>query len=336
MVKSAPRGATRGGMARSGKSKHRHRSPLRDGFLLALVLAVGIATAAAAGTLTAIDLTPEGRLLRITMTLTGEVDRYTLTRQGPPEQRDLVVRLPGFESRVPAYIDAGEYLMPIEVVASEEAGGGGLSVTFGRVGDALVQVARDAGTLTILIIPPETRSDLSNAYRIGPGDMLQIDVFGHEDLNKTLKVSPAGLINFPLIGNIRVADRTVDEVSVEITQKLEERYLREPHVTVSVWEYLSQWVNVIGEVALPGRYYLTGPTTLVDAISQAGGLTKEAGGLILITRSPDQVDPTSAGEVHRVAISRLFSGEEASLNMTLRPGDVVNVTGAPPPQSARP
>jgi polysaccharide export outer membrane protein len=279
--------------------------------------------------LESVSIAPQGRLLRIDLKGSVPLARYTLMRAGPPEKRDLVVRLPGFVSRAPA-ADAGDYLMPVAIGEESDPDQPGLKVTFGMVGDSLVQVSQDGATLSILVIPPPTRSEQTRAYHIGAGDMLQVDVFGHEDLNKTLKVSPSGLISFPLIGNVRVEGRTVDEVAADITQRLDEKYLRDPHVTVSVWEYLSQWVNVIGEVAQPGRYYMTGATTLIDALSQAGGLTEEAAGEILITRSPDQVDPSSAGEVFTVAIGKLFSSEGAGLNMTLRPGDIVNVKGSGP------
>jgi len=296
--------------------------------LAMLVLSTGLA--AAADTLESISLSPQGRLLRIEMKGSAPLARYTLTRSGPPEKRDLVVRLPGFVDRTRS-VNTGDWLMAVEIGAdadpNQEAA---LKVTFGSVGDSLVQVAQNGAALSILVIPPPTRSEQAKAYHIGAGDMLQIDVFGHEDLNKTRKVSPNGLISFPLIGNVRVEGRTVDEVAQDITQRLDEKYLRDPHVTVSIWEYLSQWVNVIGEVAQPGRYYMTGTTTLIDALSQAGGLTKQAAGEILITRAPDQVDPTSAGEVFKVAIGRLFSADGAGLNMTLRPGDIVNVQGGAP------
>lgn len=308
------------------KGLRHHRAALVP--LVLLALSAGLA--AAADSLESISLSPQGRLLRIEMKGSAPLARYTLTRSGPPEKRDLVVRLPGFVDRTRS-VNTGDWLMAVEIGAdadpNQEAA---LKVTFGSVGDSLVQVAQNGAALSILVIPPPTRSEQAKAYHIGAGDMLQIDVFGHEDLNKTLKVSPNGLISFPLIGNVRVEGRTVDEVAQDITQRLDEKYLRDPHVTVSIWEYLSQWVNVIGEVAQPGRYYMTGTTTLIDALSQAGGLTKQAAGEILITRAPDQVDPTSAGEVFKVAIGRLFSADGAGLNMTLRPGDIVNVQGGAP------
>jgi len=288
------------------------------------------------GWLKSVEAHSEGRLLRITLNVEGAIQRYTLSRQGPPEQRDLAVRLPGFTLARPTRIDAGDFNLPINVTGNDQPGADGILVLFGNVGDALVSVAQDGTDLSILIIPPEKKSDLANAYRIGINDSLQIDVFGHEDLNKTLKVTPRGLINFPLIGNLHAEGRTTDEVAGEITERLAKDFIQDPHVTVSVWEYLSQWVNVVGEVTHSGRYYMTGATYLVDAISQAGGISPTAGSEILVTRRPEEVDPASAGEVFHVDIKTLFSGDGARLNMRLRPGDIVNVMGAESPKAGRP
>jgi len=303
------------------------------------VAAAGTARAAGAspgGVIKAVDLVPEGRLLRIHLRAEAPIGRYVLARQGPPEKRDLVVHLPGFTSVAATPVDVGDYLLPVEIGAASADGVPELKVVFGNVGDSLVQVAQDGADLSILIIPPGRRSEAADAYRIGVNDMLQIDVFGHEDLNKTLKVSPSGLISFPLIGNVHAEGKTVDEVSAEITDRLGADYIQDPHVTVSVWEYLSQWVNIVGEVAQPGRYYMTGPMTLIDAITEAGGLTTQAGKEILVTRRPEAVDPASAGKVFRVKIADLFSAEGGDLNLRLRSGDIVNVEAAEATRAAKP
>ncbi|MFQ5701787.1 MAG: polysaccharide biosynthesis/export family protein [Acidobacteriota bacterium] len=296
----------------------------------ALICLAGSAGGAAAGegVLASLTIHPQSRLLRIDLRAADAMGEYTLSREGPPESRNLVLRLPGFTSLVPATVDAGDYLLPIAVTAeSGKDGGAFLKVVFGSVGDSLVQIAQKGSLLSLIVIAPPTRADIKNAYHIGVNDTLQVDVFGHDDLNKTLKVSPRGLINFPLIGNVHAEGKTVDEVAEEITRRLGENFLRDPHVTVSVWEYLSQWVNVMGDVAQPGRYYMTGPMTLIDALSEAGGLSENAGGEILVTRRPDQVDPESAGEVLRVDIAKLFSSEGNTLNVPLRSGDIIDVKG---------
>jgi len=300
-----------------------------------VLAALALGGSAAAESLVSVDLVPEGRLLRIDLAATGILQDYSLSRQGPPEARDLVLRLAHCDNGLSAPVQVGDYVLPVRIEAQESDGEPALAVVFGGVGDSLVSVSQQGRRMTLLIIPPKKSSEQADAYRIGSNDMLQIDVFGHEDLNKTLKVSPSGLVNFPLIGNVHAEGKTVDEVAAEITERLGENYIQDPHVTVSVWEYLSQWVNVIGDVALPGRYYMTGPMTLIDALSQAGGLTENAGREILVTRRPEEVDPASAGEVFTIDVRKLFSTEGSRLNMRLRSGDIVNVLPAEPNPQGR-
>lgn len=293
--------------------------------LTATLLAMGM-SAHAATTLTSVEVAPEGRLLRVTLKADAPLIHYTLARQGPPEKRDLTVRIPGARSTVPLPVDTGEYVMPVAIGPDGKEADALLLVLSG-VGDSLVRVAQESDRLTLTLIPPERRSDAADAYRIGPNDILQIDVFGHDDLSKTLKVSPRGSVNFPLIGTVSADGRSVDEVALDIKERLAKDYLQDPQVVVSVWEYLSQWVNVMGEVAQPGRFYMTGPMSLIDALSQAGGLTPAAGTEILITRRAEEVDPASAGEVFRVDVKALLGADGARLNHRLRNGDTVNIPG---------
>ena len=314
------------------------------------------------GILKTVAIRPEGRLLAIALTASAPMQSYTLMRQGPPQSRDLVLSLPGFTSETPAAVDTGDHRMRIEIARDEKTTPPGLRITFGGVGDSLVKVVHEGAALVIVIIPPEKGqdaadaylmgandtqvensgredpkgSDAADAYRIGADDTLQIDVFGHDDLNKTLKVSPHGLISFPLIGKLRAEGRTVDDLADEITQRLSANYIQDPHVTVSIWEYLSQWVSVMGEVAQPGRYYMTGPMSLIDALSQAGGLTEKAGKEIVVTRRREAMNPASAGEVFRVEVSALLSALEGGSNLRLQSGDVVNISPAGPDRAAKP
>ena len=278
--------------------------------------------------LTAIRVAPEGKLVRVTLEATVALESFALSRQGPPEKRDLVLVVRGMVSGLsatPTDVSGPEPIVPYELTAIEDKGIPTVKIVFQRGGDALVRVDHEGGKLSLLLIPPEPRrTTMAGAYRIGGDDVLAISVFGHDDLTKTTKVSPDGLINFPLIGNVTAAGRTVDEISTEIRDRLAKDFLVDPHVTVSVWEYLSQWVNVIGEIAKPGRYYLTGPTTLIDAISEAGGLRPTAGATILVTRRVQESDPADAGEVLRFSTASLLSEEKAATVIRLRSGDVVN------------
>ncbi len=303
------------------------RTGFRTALVLSCVLLAGLAIVAQdAPALKSIVFELQGRLLAIRIETTSPVTEYTVGRQGYPEKRDLVVTLPGFTSAIERVEGADAYRLPIEITR-EGDGKAALKVVLGYVGDSLVQVAHKDGSLSILVIAPEARSETVDAYLIGPDDLLQIDVFGHEDLNKTLKVSPGGMIQFPLIGAVVAEGRTVDDLAKEITERLASEYLQDPHVTVSIWEYQSKWVNIIGEVVRPGRYYMTGTTTLLDALSEAGGLASGAGSEILVARRADQSDPADAGEVFHVKIDQLFSSEGARLNLRLKSGDIVNVQG---------
>ncbi|HKY32636.1 MAG TPA: polysaccharide biosynthesis/export family protein, partial [Candidatus Polarisedimenticolia bacterium] len=286
--------------------------------------------------LTSVTVAPEGRLLAVRLKAAEPIERYTLARQGPPEKRDLVVRLPGMADRTAGPADTGDFLLPITLSREGEGDDGALAIVLGGVGDSLVSVTHDRTDLSLVIIPPVRRSEAAEAYRVGINDVLQVDVFGHEELNKTLKVSPRGSINFPMIGPVKADGRTVDDIASEITERLAADYLHDPRVSVSVWEYLSQWVNVMGEVSQPGRYPLTGPTRLIDALSQAGGLTERAGGEILVMRRPEEVDPASAGEVFKVDVKALFGGDGDKLNVKLRTGDVIHVIPGDSARAVRP
>lgn len=297
--------------------------------LLFVVPAVTAGADEAETVLTGVEVAPEGRLLRVTFRATGPLERFVLTRQGPPNDRDLVLDLQGVVSgmSLPPTDSSGEGSEARYQISPIDAEGGrALRVVLDRAGDSLVRLDHGAGSLSLVIIPPEGgRVRSADAYRIGADDVLAISVFGHDDLSKTMKVSPDGLINYPLIGNVKASGRSVDEVAGEIQEKLATNYLVDPHVTVSVWEYLSQWVNVIGAVIKPGRYYMTGPMTVIDAVSQAGGATPSAGDVIQVTRRAMESDPSAAGEVITISASSILSPNGGSAVMRLRPGDVVNV-----------
>lgn len=109
-------------------------------------------------------------------------------------------------------------------------------------------------------------------YRIGPQDKLDISVFQVEDLTKEVTVDTGGKILLPLVGSIKAAGLTPEELSSNIATSLEKSYMRDPKVVVSVKEASSQKVTVDGAVQSPGIYALQGPTTLMQAIALAKGV----------------------------------------------------------------
>ncbi|NTV87478.1 MAG: polysaccharide export protein [Burkholderiaceae bacterium] len=108
-------------------------------------------------------------------------------------------------------------------------------------------------------------------YRIGPNDLLEIDVFGVADLKRTVRVNATGLVSLPLIGSIALSGLTAQQAEAAIAARYGEKYLQDPQISVFVKEFTSQRVTIEGAVARPGIYPLTGQITLLRAMALAGG-----------------------------------------------------------------
>ena len=121
-------------------------------------------------------------------------------------------------------------------------------------------------------------------YTVGPGDILDIQVWDNEDLNRTVEVSWEGAFTFPLIGKVNADGFSVFELENLIEKRLADGYIIAPQVTVDVKEYQSQKVFVLGEVKNPGSYVLKRKTHILELISMAGGFADKAGRTIKIVR----------------------------------------------------
>ena len=158
-------------------------------------------------------------------------------------------------------------------------------------------------------------------YKIGPKDLLDISVFNIDELNRIVRVSEEGKITLPLLGEVDVEGLTKGELEKKISQLLEEKYLQNPQVTVFIREYQSKRVLVLGAVRNPGPYEFLGHQTLLQIISQAGGLTNDAGKEIVIIRQLDESNSKSL----KISIEDLFLKSDARLNIPLQPNDIVNI-----------
>lgn len=158
-------------------------------------------------------------------------------------------------------------------------------------------------------------------YKIGAKDLLDIKVFGLDELDSTVRVSEDGTITLPLVGEVKVKGLTKGRLEKRLSELLEEKYLHNPQVTVFIREYQSTRVSVLGAVRNPGLYDLLGRETLMQIISQAGGLTTEAGEEIIIMRQRE--DGTS--DSFRISVDDLFVKGDAMLNIPLHPNDIVNI-----------
>jgi len=176
-------------------------------------------------------------------------------------------------------------------------------------------------------------------YVIGPQDVLKITVWDHEDLNREVTVSEDGNFSYPLIGKVHADGLTVSELEKEIEKRLSGKYIINPQVNVTVKEYKSKQVFVLGEVGGnasgkgPGAYPLIGKTTLMEILAEAGGPTKDAGSEVIIIRpkhkkaNPTPLEKASKDEIIRVNLRKLLEGD-MSQNIVLQPNDTVYVPKA--------
>ena len=172
---------------------------------------------------------------------------------------------------------------------------------------------------------------LAQDYRVGPRDVLDIVIWGQPDLSQRYSVTGDGFIDFPLIGPVKVEELTTTEIARRLRERLDKDYLVNPQVRVSVAEYLAKKVFVLGEAEKPGPYVLTGPLTLWEVLSHAGGPSKLAGNQLILVRPQNK---TAAGEkatrensIQRFDITKIQAGALEE-NISLQNGDTILIPKA--------
>jgi polysaccharide export outer membrane protein len=172
--------------------------------------------------------------------------------------------------------------------------------------------------------PPAVAPATVGDYEVGPGDVLEVAVYGNDDVSRIPTVQTNGSISMPLIGEIQVAGLTVAEVQRKITNLLEKDYLVRPQVEVKVREYNSQYVSVVGEVNSPGRKPLRGRTRLIDLLSEAGGFKPTASAEVMVTRTDGTFGDGQKSITVRLSRSASPSGQDlVNLEMPLKTGDII-------------
>ena len=180
---------------------------------------------------------------------------------------------------------------------------------------------------------------LSTDYVIGPEDVLDIDVFNVPELSKTVRVGNDGTISLALLGHVPAAGLTTSQLRAQLESKWSQTYLENPQVSVFVKEFHAQPVSLIGAVEKPGLYQLTGPRTLIEMLSMAGGLAKRssapAGRTVYVTRKEGFGDLQLVEGMELVALDkveinlqRLLYSREAALNIEIKPLDIISVSKA--------
>lgn len=175
----------------------------------------------------------------------------------------------------------------------------------------------------LLLVAPAWSAD--EDYRMGTGDVLRITVYGQPDLTTEARVSEAGSITFPLIGEVKLAGTTPAQGETEIASRLNKGgFILEPFVTLNVVQYRGQQVSVLGRVNRPGKHVLEKVSRLTDALALAGGIVADGADTITLVRVRD--GKTEYREIDVLALFR--PGGEAS-NELVQDGDIINVARQP-------
>ncbi|GIX49608.1 MAG: GumB protein [Candidatus Tectimicrobiota bacterium] len=123
---------------------------------------------------------------------------------------------------------------------------------------------------------PEQTAVVSEEYRIGPEDVVEVTVWKNPDLSRVVTVRPDGKISLPLIGDVAAAGKTAPQLAQEITELLKAYYKEPPQVSVVLQQVNSYAIYVIGEVRNPGKHVVKTGTTFLQAVALAGGFTEFA------------------------------------------------------------
>ena len=161
-----------------------------------------------------------------------------------------------------------------------------------------------------------------HALQISAGDLLDLNVFDTPELSAKLRVDEQGKVTLPVVGTVPVLGLTAEQAGQAIEARFRETdVLKDPHVSVTVLEFSTQGVTVLGEVKNPGVYPLLGAHGLLDLISAAGGETTGAGKDVTVTHRDDPDHPV---------IVKIESkpGSTAAFNVDVRPGDTIMVSHA--------
>jgi protein involved in polysaccharide export with SLBB domain len=155
---------------------------------------------------------------------------------------------------------------------------------------------------------------------LGPGDVFTLDMVGEKDLPRDFQVASDGTVDFPYVHRVKVQGLEPQQVARMVREQLiAQRILTDPSIIVSVKEYNSKRVTVLGQVQRPGSFSLTPGMTLVQAISSAGGLNAIAnGGRVNLTRKDEQGATT-------VVLSFDSITEGRSPDIPLQAGDQIYV-----------
>ena len=213
----------------------------------------------------------------------------------------------------------------------------------------LAVISQTANLQSSTIKPPETATQTTNLedfnrtlanlavqprggnyeYRLGVGDVITVDAFQVDELRQyKVRIEGQGTVVLPLLGQVRLAGKTVSEAEQELVLRLND-YLYDPKVSVFIDDYQSQEVTIAGEVNNPGIYPLTRPRSLVELLTMAGGLSNKAGFQVNVQISAsDSADGRGRAQQLLVDLRDLVNDPDAQKALILKGGDSIFVPPA--------
>jgi polysaccharide export outer membrane protein len=176
-------------------------------------------------------------------------------------------------------------------------------------------------------------------YVIGPEDVLTLEVLNVPELKETVRVENDGTIPVKLLGHVKAAGLSTAQLRANLESEWGKTYLEDPKVTVFIREFHAQPISVVGAVEKPGLYQLTGPRTLVEVLSMAGGPGARggnaAGRFLYVTRKggfddlqlAEGMEQTAPDQIE-IDLKQLMLTRDPALNVKMKPFDIITVTKA--------
>ena len=183
---------------------------------------------------------------------------------------------------------------------------------------------------------PQKSEPVRSTYILGPDEQITIRAPEADEFEKPFRIGAGGELNLPLVGRVRAAGLTVEQLEAELTSRLKE-YIQDPQVFVGIAQFRSQPVSVIGAVNAPGVQQIQGPKALIELLSLAGGIRQDAGNRIKITRRLERGriplpnakdDPTGQFSIAEVNVKEILEAKNPQENILVQPDDIISVPRA--------
>jgi polysaccharide export outer membrane protein len=168
---------------------------------------------------------------------------------------------------------------------------------------------------------PNPSPAAGSGYRIGPRDLVKIEVYDVPELNVERRVSESGAINLPLIGDVPVGGKTEEQVTQDLKDLLGSKYLQRASVGVKVLEFRSRPIAVLGAVKQPGNLAFSGRWSLLEALTAAGGLAENHGNVIYVLRRSDN----GLSDQIAINVDDLMVRADPQVNVPIFANDLINV-----------